>query len=148
MYLYCDRGNWYLYQQQKDKNDKWFKRTVATFGKTKPVFQIPFVYRGCAEDLVGAVKNKTADLILTDPPYGLTQNPWDVLPNWKENAKEYERVLKDNGLIAIFGTIPNIITVYNVFMKYFSFRFDITWIKGKRTSMWSSHNLPKGFVLR
>jgi len=104
MYLYCDRGNWYLYQQQKDKNDKWFKRTVATFGKTKPVFQIPFIYRGSAEDLVGDIKNKTVDLILTDPPYGLTQNQWDVLPNWEENAKEYERVLKDNGLIATFGT--------------------------------------------
>lgn len=142
MYVYCDKGNWYLYHKQKDKNGKWFIRTIAKFGKTKPDFKIPFIYRGMCDDLISSIKDKSINLILTDPPYSITQNKWDIKPDWKVMAKEYERILKDNGLIVIFGTIPNIIEVYNNFISFFELRFDINWVKGSASAMWVSNYKP------
>jgi len=142
MFLRPINGYWYLQQKQKDINDEWFDRTIACFGKTKPSFHIPFIYRGCAEDLISSLKNKSINLILTDPPYGITQNRWDIKPDWKQTAEQFNRILKDNGQIAIFGTIPNIIDVFNGFQELFDFRFEIIWNKGKKTAMWTSNYLP------
>ena len=83
MFLRQINGYWYLQQKQKDNNGKWFDRTIASFGKNKPIFHIPFIYRGSADDLIQNLKDKTINLILTDPPYGLTQNKWDIKPNWE-----------------------------------------------------------------
>ena len=98
MFLTHEHTYWYLKQKQKDKTGKWFDRTIVCFGKTKPSFQMPFVYRGCAEDLINGLKDKSINLILTDPPYGITQN---ILKNrWliaeklfyiKDNWDEYKK---------------------------------------------------------
>lgn len=142
MWIRYINENYYLQQKQRDKSGKWFDRTIIKFGKTKPEFKLPFVYRGVAEDLVSSLKDKSVDLILTDPPYGITQNKWDVKPEWNLISKEYNRILKDNGLIVIFGTVPNIIDVYNTFQKLFDFRFEMIWIKGSATAMWVSNYKP------
>lgn len=134
-------GYCYLVNFEKDDNGKRFERTIACFGKTEPVFKIPFIYRGCSEDLTKNIKNKTINLILTDPPYGLTQNKWDIKPDWKEISNEYNRILKDNGQIAIFGTPPNIIEVFNGFKEKFDFRFEVIWDKG-RGGMWTTNYAP------
>jgi hypothetical protein len=52
MKLHNCNGYWYLRQKQKDKNGKWFDRTIANFGKTKPDFRMPYVYRGSSDDLL------------------------------------------------------------------------------------------------
>lgn len=141
MILQNINGYWYLRQKQKDKNGKWYNRTIASFGKTKPDFRLPFVYRGCAEDLIKCLKDNSIDLILTDPPYGLTVNKWDIAPDWANVAIQYERILKDNGQIAIFGTPPNIIDVYNGLKLLFDFRFEVIWDKG-RGGMWTTDYAP------
>lgn len=134
MYLTKRNGYWYLQEKQKDKNGKWFNRTIACFGKTKPNFRIPFIYRGCAEDIISSLKDNCINLILTDPPYGLTDNKWDIAPDWKQISKEYNRVLTNNGQIAIFGTIPNILDIYHGFEELFDFRYDCVWYKGTKTA--------------
>lgn len=127
---------------QKDKNGKNFLRTIACFGKTKPNFRLPFIYRGCAEDLISSLKDKSINLILTDPPYGLTDNKWDIAPDWKQIAKEYDRVLATNGQIAIFGTVPNILDIYYGFEELFDFRYDCVWYKGTKTAFGIVTNRP------
>lgn len=135
-----------LREEKKDKTGKSYIKTVLTIPKTKdgeiPKFQYPFIYQGSADILVDNLNDKCIDLILTDPPYGITQNRWDEKPQWEKIAEQYERVLKDNGLIAIFGTVPNIIDVYNTFREFFDFRYDIVWVKGVKTAMWSSNFKP------
>ena len=125
-----------------DTNGKKIKKTIANFDSYNPIFQFPFIYQGSADMLVDSLKDKTVNLILTDPPYGITQNRWDEKPRWKEIAKQYNRILKDNGLIAIFGTVPNIIDIYNEFQEFFDFRYDIVWVKGAKTAMWMSNFKP------
>ena len=94
MFLTHEHGYWYLKESQQNQNGKWFNRTIASFGKTKPKFSIPFIYRGHADDLIKNLKDKSIDLILTDPPYGLTQNKWDRAPIWEKQAKKYNDILK------------------------------------------------------
>ena len=55
-----------------DKNGKRYKKTIATFDTKKPTFHIPFIYRGSADDLTKNIKNKTINLILTDPTLSLS----------------------------------------------------------------------------
>jgi len=142
MYLQCINKNWYLYQKQKDKKGKIFKRTIAKFGRIKPDFKLPFVYRGMCDDLIKSIKDKSINLILTDPPFGITDNKWDVPPDWKQVAKEYSRILADNGQIAIFGTIPNILNIYYGFQELFDFRYDCVWYKGVKTAFGVCNNRP------
>lgn len=140
MYLQQKGKNWYLFEEQKDKNGKWFQRTIVKFGRIKPEFKIPFIYRGMSDDLIKSIKDKSINLILTDPPYGLTQNQWDIKPDWNKIAKEYNRILTYNGQIAIFGTIPNIIDIYNGLKDFFDFRYDCVW--KKHTTMWTTNYMP------
>ena len=73
-----------LRTREKDKNGKIYKKTIINFGKIKPIFQLPFIHRGCCEDLLSSLKDNCIALILTDPPYGLTVNKWYIAPNWKK----------------------------------------------------------------
>jgi len=63
-------------------------------------------YRG---DCLGLIKNlpdKSINLIYFNPPFATTENDWDTPLNWPELFKEFFRVLKPNGMIAIHCAIP------------------------------------------
>jgi len=131
---------------EKNKNGKRYQKKLFSIPKLEngkwAALQYPFIYQGSANALLDSLKNKSINLILTDPPYGTTQNRWDEKPKWEKIAKQYNRVLKDNGLIAIFGTAPNLIDVFNGFKEHFEFRYDIVWVKGAATAMWVSNYKP------
>lgn len=48
----------------------------------------------------------SVDLILTDLPYGSTKNTWDHVLDLDALWKEYARVIKDNGVIALWAQSP------------------------------------------
>ena len=48
------------------------------------------------------IPSGSVDLILTDPPYGTTQNKWDSVINLEDMWKEVWRVLKPNGACVLF----------------------------------------------
>ena len=45
----------------------------------------------------------TIDMIFTDLPYGATQNKWDVVISPQALWEQYERIIKPNGAILLFG---------------------------------------------
>jgi site-specific DNA-methyltransferase (adenine-specific)/modification methylase len=47
------------------------------------------------------IPNKSIDMILCDLPYGTTQNKWDSVIDLSKLWKEYTRIIKDNGVIAL-----------------------------------------------
>jgi site-specific DNA-methyltransferase (adenine-specific) len=79
-------------------------------------------------------------LIIDDPPYGATELGWDKAPDWDKLASLYHNVLKDNGLVYIFGKQPSLIEVYNNFSKLFDFRFELIW--NRNNVPWSSNFKP------
>ena len=64
------------------------------------------LFQGDCLDIMPLIPDKSVQLILADLPYGTTQNKWDsVLPLgllWQQ----YERIIKDDGAIVLFGSQP------------------------------------------
>jgi site-specific DNA-methyltransferase (adenine-specific) len=52
--------------------------------------------------LMDGIPDHTVDMILCDLPYGRTQNAWDAVIPFDKMWKQYERVIKPNGCIALF----------------------------------------------
>jgi site-specific DNA-methyltransferase (adenine-specific) len=48
----------------------------------------------------------SVDMILSDLPYGTTRNKWDSALPLGQLWAEYERVIKDNGVILLFSQTP------------------------------------------
>lgn len=48
------------------------------------------------------IPDKSVDMILCDLPYGTTRNKWDTVIPFEPLWKEYKRIIKDNGCIALF----------------------------------------------
>ena len=50
--------------------------------------------------------DKSVDLILTDPPYGVTACKWDSVIPFDKMWEQLNRIIKDNGAIVLFGSEP------------------------------------------
>ena len=52
------------------------------------------------------INDKSIDMILCDLPYGTTVCKWDSIIPFDKLWEQYERIIKDNGCIALFGSEP------------------------------------------
>lgn len=52
------------------------------------------------------IPDGSVDMILCDLPYGTTQNKWDSVIPLEPLWEQYERVIKDNGVIALTAQTP------------------------------------------
>ena len=52
------------------------------------------------------IDDKSIDMILCDLPYGTTQCKWDIIIPFEVLWDHYERIIKDNGAIVLFGCEP------------------------------------------
>ena len=57
-------------------------------------------------DVMQGIPDKSIDMILCDLPYGTTACKWDVVIPFEPLWKEYNRIIKDRGCIALFGSEP------------------------------------------
>ena len=57
-------------------------------------------------ELMKDIPNGSIDMILTDPPYGVTKIKWDSVIDLDLMWAELYRVTKENGAIVLFGTQP------------------------------------------
>lgn len=62
--------------------------------------------QGDCLSLMAEIPNGQVDMILTDLPYGTTQNKWDCPINLDKLWVQYERVIKPTGCIALFAQAP------------------------------------------
>lgn len=87
-----------------------------------------------AFELMATLGDGSVDLVVTDPPYGTTDNAWDKAPDWAELTKELRRVLKPHGVACIFAQVP--VTIPLISAAWDWFRYEIIWVK----------NAPLGFL--
>jgi site-specific DNA-methyltransferase (adenine-specific) len=52
------------------------------------------------------IPDKSVDMILCDLPYGTTACKWDIVIPFEPLWGQYERIIKDNGAIVLFGSEP------------------------------------------
>jgi len=64
------------------------------------------VYNGDCLELMSFIPNKSINMILADLPYGSTNCRWDSPINLEELWSHYKRIIKDNGVVALFAQTP------------------------------------------
>ena len=78
------------------------------------------------------IPDKSVDMILCDLPYGTTACKWDTIIPFEPLWEQYERVIKDNGAIVLFGTEP-----FSSFLRTSNikrYRYDLIWEKSRFTN--------------
>lgn len=68
-------------------------------------------HRDCLVGGLQSIPDNSVDMVLTDPPYGTTQNKWDSVVDMILFWKEIKRVTKENSAILLFSQMPFTATV-------------------------------------
>lgn len=64
------------------------------------------LWQGDCLELMKNIPDNSIDFIFTDLPYGTTQCPWDSVIDLQMLWKEYKRIIKKNGCIALWAQAP------------------------------------------
>ena len=98
------------------------------------------LYNGDCLELMKDIPDRSIDMILCDLPYGKTQNPKDVCLPFDKLWEIYNRVIKDNGCIALFGQGTFFIDLVNSNRKIF--RYDLVWNKEMTSGFLNAKRMP------
>jgi len=79
--------------------------------------------------LMGRLEDKSIDMILCDLPYGTTgrnskASKWDTIIPFEQLWEQYNRIIKDNGAIVLFGNEPFTSLLITSNLKGFKYRWD------------------------
>ena len=92
-------------------------------------------------EIMKDIKSNSVDLILADLPYGTTKrNKWDIVIPFESLWERYERIIKDNGVIALFGDGPFASKLRLSNEKLY--RYDWVWIKSNPTGFLNAKKMP------
>ena len=83
--------------------------------------------QGDCLELMKDIPDKSIDMILCDLPYGVTQNKKDIALPFDKLWQQYNRIIKDNGCIALFGQGLFFVNLVNSNRKMY--RYDLVWDK-------------------
>ncbi|MFA6816477.1 MAG: site-specific DNA-methyltransferase [Lentisphaeria bacterium] len=81
-------------------------------------------------DAMKYIESKSIDMILCDLPYGTTACKWDVVIPFEPLWGQYNRIIKEDGVVALFGSEP--FSSYLRLSNMKIYRYD--WIWHKNTS--------------
>lgn len=98
------------------------------------------IYGDCLE-IMPLVPAKSIDMILCDPPYGITnRNKWDeiipMVPMWNE----YKRIIKDNGLIVL--TSWGMFSAKLIVSSTVKYQYSMVWCKPNHTNQLNAQKQP------
>jgi len=88
--------------------------------------------QGDCLELMKDISNKSIDMILCDLPYGITACKWDNIIPFEPLWEQYNRVIKDNGAIVLFGNEPFSTKLKSSNLKMF--KYDWIWQKPQGTN--------------
>lgn len=96
--------------------------------------------QGNCLELMKEIPSKSIDLILCDLPYGTTKNKWDSVIDLELLWKQYNRIIKDNGVILLFAQTPfdKVLGVSNLE----NLRYEIIWQKTAPTGFLNAKKMP------
>lgn len=83
-------------------------------------------------NILPSIDSKSIDMILCDLPYGHGKNHWDSVLPLNLLWKEYERIIKNNGAIILFG--QGMFTAELMMSNKKLWRYNLIWKKGDRVS--------------
>lgn len=98
------------------------------------------LYNGDCLVEMNKIEDKSVDLILCDLPYGSTQCSWDSIIPFYKLWEQYNRVLKDTGIVVLFSSGLFTIDLINSNRK--DFKYKLIWKKNVPTGMSSAKYRP------
>lgn len=86
------------------------------------------------------IPDKSIDCIICDLPYGTTACKWDTIIPFDKLWEQYNRIIKDNGAICLFGSEPfsSMLRMSNLKM----YKYDWYWVKSKPNGFQHANNKP------
>jgi len=98
------------------------------------------LYNGHCIEKMRFIPPQSVDLILTDPPYGTTAAPWDLVIPLADMWQEIRRVLKPRGVVALFGSQP--FTTAVIASNYKMYRYNWYWKKTQHSNPFLAKHQP------
>lgn len=92
-------------------------------------------------DIMPFIPDNSVDMILCDLPYGITaRNEWDNVIDFDKLWQEYNRIIKNNAVVALTAVQPfaSQLIISNLKM----FRYEIIWEKNKSTGFLNANKMP------
>jgi DNA modification methylase len=87
------------------------------------------IWHGDCLELMKDIPDGSIDMILCDLPYGVTGCKWDTVIPFEPLWKQYNRIIKQDGAIALFGSQP--FTSALVMSNPKMFKYEWIWLKGR-----------------
>lgn len=87
-----------------------------------------------------SIADESIDAIICDLPYGTTQNKWDSVLDLAKLWAAYERVIKDNGAIVLFG--QSLFTAKLIVSNEQLYRYSLIWEKTKSGGFLNAKRMP------
>lgn len=93
------------------------------------------------ENGMAIIPDKKVDLILADLPYGVTnRNKWDSVIPFDELWEQYNRVIKDDGAIILFG--QGMFTADLMKSNFKNWRYNLIWEKSHAVGFLNARRMP------
>lgn len=86
------------------------------------------------------IADKSIDMILADLPYGVTKNKKDIPINLTLLWEQYKRIIKENGVIVLFGQGGFYIDLINSNRKWF--KYEYVWDKVLTSNFLNAKRMP------
>jgi len=91
-------------------------------------------------EIMKEIPSKSIDAIICDLPYGTTQCKWDSVIDFEPLWKQYNRIIKNNGAIILFGAEPFSSALRMSNIK--NYKYDWVWEKTKASNYLNAKRQP------
>ena len=102
--------------------------------------KVDYIKQGDCLELMKEIPDGSIDMILCDLPYGTTACKWDTIIPFDKLWEQYNRIIKDNGAIVLFGSEP-----FSTLLRYSNlkmYRYDWIWKKNNSTGFQLANKRP------
>ena len=98
------------------------------------------VFLGDCLDIMPQIESNSVDIVICDLPYGVTNCKWDIIIPFEKLWEQYNRIIKPNGVICLFGTEP-----FSSKMRLSNFdmyKYDWVWHKNQPSNFANAKRMP------
>ena len=93
-------------QKSQFTQSKLLRSKTKIISELEGQLNLDQIYHGNCLDVMKHIQNESVDMILADLPFQCTKNYWDSEIDLDLLWKQYRRVIKENGCIALFAQSP------------------------------------------
>jgi DNA modification methylase len=98
------------------------------------------IIHGDCLEVMKNISGESIDMILCDLPYEQTKNKWDIMIPFKPLWEQYNRIIKNNGAIVLFGN--GIFTAHLIRSNMRMWRYNLIWKKTTPTGHLNAKRMP------